>query len=469
VTEPAPATVPQRLVIVSASTAEHDARGDRYARSVAARGHDVTVVARWRDGLARDASDPSGFRTIRFDVRAIDGIPFGRWLRQRLPVVSRIGRPSATIEAHQGAGAYATPGNPASTSVDTAASSGDGAASAGRGGRGSRLLRSFDWLVARLRFPLTIRAQTTAALRAAPPADVYLAMGIWAIPAALALGRRHGGKVIYDIGDMYLEARSLARLRGPVRSWLKRAERRWARDADALITANDSYADLLVRLLGAGRPDVIQNTPPRYVPPAEPPRRFHEVAGVPDGVPVVLYHGGLFPERGIEQLVEAIGLVPDAVLVVMGYGPLVAMLERRVREAEHDGRVVLLPPVPIVELPDWVASADVVAMLYQPTTLNNRYSTPNKLWEAIAVGVPVVASDHPGMGPVVLELDAGVLVDPRDPIAIAGGIRELLGRSAASRAALRQRLMEASRSRYSWEVQLETYLAILGRLTGKPW
>lgn len=446
-----PAPVPQRLVIVSASTAEYDSRGDRYARSAAVRGHDVTVVARWRDGLAREASDPSGFRTIRLVVHAIDGLPLGRWLRLHLPILSRIGRPGATL-GNEGAEAVAAP-----REVPPAEA------------RARRRPRPLDWAVARLRLPLAIRAQADGALRVAPPADVYLAMGFWAIPAALALGRRHGGRVIYDIGDLYLEARSLARLRGPVRSYLQRAERGWAREADALITANESYADLVAERLGAGRPTVILNTPPRYAPPAEVPHHFHDVAGIPAGTPVVLYHGGLFAERGIEQLIDAIDLVPGAALVLMGYGPLVPGIERRIREAAPGGRVVLLPPVSPLDLPEWVASADVVAIPIQPTTLNHRYSTPNKLWEAISVGVPIVASDLPGMSAVVRELDAGVLVDPTDPTAIAGAIRQLLARPATSRAALRKRLLEAARSRYSWEVQVEAYLAILGRLTGRPW
>ena len=50
------------------------------------------------------------------------------------------------------------------------------------------------------------------------------------------------------------------------------------------------------------------------------------------------------------------------------------------------------------ELLDWVAAADVVAMPIQPSTLNHRLTTPNKLFEALAAGVPVVASDLPGHG-----------------------------------------------------------------------
>ena len=90
-----------------------------------------------------------------------------------------------------------------------------------------------------------------------------------------------------------------------------------------------------------------------------------------------------------------------------------------------------MPAVPPAELLDWVASADIVAMPIQPSTLNHRLTTPNKLFEAMAVGVPVVASDLPGMAPIVAETGCGVVCDPTDPAAIADAIRSIFGLPAA--------------------------------------
>ena len=74
----------------------------------------------------------------------------------------------------------------------------------------------------------------------------------------------------------------------------------------------------------------------------------------------------------------------------MGYGILADELRARAADPVLAGRLRVLPAVPPNELIGWVASADVAAMPIQPTTLNHRLTTPNKLFEAMAAGVPSI-------------------------------------------------------------------------------
>ena len=185
----------------------------------------------------------------------------------------------------------------------------------------------------------------------------------------------------------------------------------------------------------------------------------------------MLYQGGFSRERGIEQLIEALPAFPDA------HGPraswATAPSKRSCDRAAADaGRSpagsIVLPAVPPTELLDWVASADVVAMPIQPSTLNHRLTTPNKLFEAMAAGVPVVASDLPGMAGIVRETGCGVLCDPTSSAAIAAAIRSILDAPAPTSAPR----SGSGRSRprtgeYNWEAQVEILLAEYGRLTGR--
>ena len=184
----------------------------------------------------------------------------------------------------------------------------------------------------------------------------------------------------------------------------------------------------------------------------------------------MLYQGGLAPDRGIEELIAALDeLTGNIHLCLLGYGPLEAAFADEARRDAHRGRLHVLPAVPPTELLDWVASADIVAMPIQPSTLNHRLTTPNKLFEAMAAGVPVVASDLPGMAPIVAETGCGIVCDPTDPASIAAAIRSIFGMSAKERDAMSRRALAAAAGPYSWQAQVEVLLDEYGRLTGRPW
>jgi glycosyltransferase involved in cell wall biosynthesis len=275
--------------------------------------------------------------------------------------------------------------------------------------------------------------------------------------------------VVYDARDIHLEARNLARMGRPARWLLGRTERRWAEAATRVISVNDAYADVLASRWPIERPLVVMNCSYRYTPPNPRQRRFHDALGLPEGRKVVLYHGGLFPWRGIEQLIAATPDVPDATLVLMGYGVLEPELRAREADPSLGGRMRVIGAVPPSELHDWVAAADVAAMPIQGDTLNHRLTTPNKLFEAMAAGVPAVVSDLPGMSAIVKDAESAILVDPMDIAAIAAAIRRIVALPDEEWQAWRERCVTAAHDRYNWETQVERLLELYTELTGKRW
>jgi glycosyltransferase involved in cell wall biosynthesis len=294
-------------------------------------------------------------------------------------------------------------------------------------------------------------------------------MAYMGISVALALGKRHHAKVVYDSRDIYMVAANLARLRGPIKAILARMERGWARAADRVFTVNEPYAAELGRRFGVTRPVVVMNCSYRFSSPAPQPRRFHELLGLDPETRVVLYQGGFSVGRGVEQLMAAIRQVPGSILAVMGYGALEAEFRAAATRPENQGRVHILPAVPPTELLEWVASADVVGVLFQHDTLNNYLSTPNKFLEAMAAGVPSVCSDHPGMGPIARETGCGIPVDPADVDAVAAAIRTIVDGPAEERSAMRARALAAAHDTYNWESQVGALLEEYSRLTGRRW
>ncbi len=409
---------PQRLTIVTPTTAQFQSEIYRIGGSAVARGHEVNVIARWAPGLAIEERQPAGYRIIRIPVDPREGLPMPARLRRQIR-----GRAAGTVRYPR---------------------------------RGPARL-------------LEIRGGSVEANRIAPPADLVLGFHYLGIGTALTLGRRDGVPVVYDAGDIYLASTALIRLPWLVRSAIRRYERAAAKRANGIITANEAYAQELARRLEVALPVAVMNCPPRTIPAAVQPRRFHRALGLEPGTRVVLYHGGFTPERGIEELIAAIPAVHQAVLVLLGFGPLAATYQAIAADPASAGLVRVMPAVEPADLLEWVASADVAAMPIQPTTLNHRLTTPNKLFEALAVGVPVVASDLPGMAAIVRSVDAGRLVDPTDPASIARGLNRVLDAPEEVQLARRTRILAAAHDTYNWETQSASLFNEFERLTGRPW
>jgi glycosyltransferase involved in cell wall biosynthesis len=450
--------VPQRWVVVLPSTGEFDSRTYRIARTLHERGHDVTVLARWKAGLAFREIHEVGYPIVRVAATAVDAVPLRAVTLPILWGLRLAARP--ILGPVPGGGTVAT-----STGAGTAADEAD-PGWAHPADRDPGRLRGY---VRRARIFLMIRSHRRRALEVAPKADVYHGMAYMGISVALALGRRHRTPVLYDARDIYMVAANLARLRGPIKAVLARLERGWARAADRVVTVNQPYAKELARRFGVEMPLIVMNCSYRFSAPAVRPRRFHERLGLDPDTRVVLYQGGFSRGRGVEQLQRAIHRVPNAVLVAMGYGALEADFRAAAEAPENRGVFHVLPAVPPTELLDWVASADVVGVLFQPDTLNNYLSTPNKFLEAMAAGVPSVCSDHPGMGPIARQTGCGIAVDPGDIEAIATAILTIVDAPPEDRAAVRARALAAAHETYNWESQVSVLLDEYTRLTGRRW
>jgi glycosyltransferase involved in cell wall biosynthesis len=140
---------------------------------------------------------------------------------------------------------------------------------------------------------------------------------------------------------------------------------------------------------------------------------------------LVLYVGRLADGKGLDTLLEAFRALrtafPDALLALVGSGPLHARLERRVLADGMARRVRLAGEAPHQLIPQWMRAADVVVLPSEAEGM------PNVVREALACGRPVVATPV-GDVPCLLNTDVGRLVPPNDPAALADAIASALAR-----------------------------------------
>ena len=148
--------------------------------------------------------------------------------------------------------------------------------------------------------------------------------------------------------------------------------------------------------------------------------------------------------------------------MILGNGELVPRIQE-LATGRYAGRLHHHRAVPMDELPSWVAGADVGVIAFQPIERNNLLATPNKLFECLSVGVPVVVSDFPEMRRIVDEARVGAVCDPTSPESIADGVRAVL---AGDRSAWRDACRAAATGRYSWQRQSAVLLGVYDRIGG---
>lgn len=269
---------------------------------------------------------------------------------------------------------------------------------------------------------------------------------------------------VYDAHELFIDTGSARRMPKPARQLITKLERRMASRCAGIVTVNPGLAGVLRHRLRRDDITVVRNCLPRVAPPPGPRQRpLHARLGIDPETPLILFHGNLAESRGIEPIVGLLeaNRLGAAHFVCLGNGELTGWLRERAAAAPAAGRLHVLSAVPPSELPALVASADIGAVLMMPTELNLRLSTPNKLWECLAVGTPVIASDFPEMRRVVDAPDGplGALCDPTDDEAIAAALEALIA-DPAELAATRARCLAAASERWNWEAESATLVAL---------
>ena len=274
------------------------------------------------------------------------------------------------------------------------------------------------------------------------------------VPGLLA-ARFTGARLVYDSHEL---ATGVPYREGGWARFVSAVERLAVPRCAAVITVSDGIAERLQELYGLRRrPTVVRNV--CALAPAAPTGELRARLGI-DGAPLVLHQGAAAPDRGCEVLIRAMESVPGAHLVFLGdegAPGFTAQLRVLAHGGRLDGRVHFHPGVPLDRLLAFTAEADVGVSLLQDTCENHRLALPNKVFEYVAAGVPVVVSDLPELRRLVDRYGIGRCTEAADPGAAAATLRSALAdrRDAALASAARE---------LSWEHERERLLALYARL-----
>jgi len=216
---------------------------------------------------------------------------------------------------------------------------------------------------------------------------------------------------VYDSHELWTQrniatSRPIAsRLEGPM-------ERYWIRRAAGVITVSDSIAHWLQDKYGlTTTPSLVRNIPP--LTGSMPPRsagRLRELAGLGPDTSVIVYCGSITTNRGIERGIEALPFLADNIHLVMlgpGSAPQLKELDALAHHLNVAARVHPVGIVPSEQVSGAMADADVSLVLTRPVVLSYAFSLPNKLFESLHAGIPVLVSDTPDAAALVREYGLG--------------------------------------------------------------
>jgi glycosyltransferase involved in cell wall biosynthesis len=196
-----------------------------------------------------------------------------------------------------------------------------------------------------------------------------------------------------------------------------------------------------------------------------------ETLGLPEDAFIVGYVGQLHLRgmgKGVDTLVEAIarfskegGMRPVRLGIVGGPDEMVGELYNLAAAHNLPGEALITPgQVPPGEVPLWMRAFDVCALPSPQTTFFAYYTSPLKLFEYMASGTPIVASDLPAFAEIVIDGESALLVTPGRPAALSRALKRLRDEPV-----LGMRLAEQAREdvkRYTWHVRARSILAFAG-------
>ncbi|TND07517.1 MAG: group 1 glycosyl transferase [Bacteroidetes bacterium] len=254
-------------------------------------------------------------------------------------------------------------------------------------------------------------------------ADVLVSNDLDTLWPNFFISKLKGTKLVYDAHEIFTEVPELAENSARKKAW-KKLEGWLVPKLKHMFTVNNSIAAWYEKQYGI-RPLVVRNMP-RLQSEVTVSMTRNEL-GLPENKRIILLQGaGINIQRGAEEAVEAMQYVDHAVLLILGSGDVLPLLKEMVKKNKLEEKVIFIPRQPFEKLQAYTHFAGIGLTLDKDTNINYRFSLPNKIFDYIHAGVPVLASNLVEVRQVVEKYNVGRIAESHDPREIARVMTEML-------------------------------------------
>ncbi|NOX38631.1 MAG: glycosyltransferase family 4 protein [Calditrichaeota bacterium] len=276
--------------------------------------------------------------------------------------------------------------------------------------------------------------------------DLLHCHDLWVLPASALAARLRSRKLVYDAHEYYagLEIFLHKRLSRTVWLWTQKL---LISRVDALIAINTHQLKLYQQDFPQLKQGwVLHNFPRKSQSTEADPPPFEQRQNC------AVFQGIFKPGRGLLSLLAAAEHLEDEEEIwLIGFGELEPIIQKQLSDHSRRSHIRLLGKLPLEDIPHYTRSARAGLVLFEPTSINYRYASPNKFFEYVHAGTPLVASRIPPFEAFNQQFEVALLVDPNNPMEISRAIRTLL-RDAQVWTRLHQQCMQA-RNVWNWEQQ----------------
>jgi len=231
------------------------------------------------------------------------------------------------------------------------------------------------------------------------------------------------------------------------------------RDAEGYVTITRALAEELERRFGTRAKLAV--VPDGMRPAARPG------APTPSGIPVAAYAGHLYAWKGVDILIHALAKTPGVHgLIVGGHTaePDLGRVRQLANELRIGNRVTFTGLVAPSEVPAHLAKATMLVLPNPASAISTHFTSPLKLFEYMAAGRAIIASDLPAIREILRDGENALLVEPGNAAAIAAAMRRLIDGPAL--AANLAKTAAAEAARYTWPRRAERLETLLKDVVG---
>lgn len=287
-------------------------------------------------------------------------------------------------------------------------------------------------------------------------AQFYFAEDIYTLPVTYFFAKKNNAKIFYNSREIYAHLGGL-RNKSIVQKIIAKIESLFIRKVDLVLATGELDAEFLQKSYSIDNFFVLRNLP-KYVDEISK-IDLHKRLNISPNKKILLYQGVLLEGRGISKIISIMESLNNTHLILVGDGEFRYKFENLARLSNAADRIHFIGAINHNELLNYTACADIGLSIIENISISYYYALPNKLFEYIMAGIPILASNLPQMKKVIDQYNVGKIIEPENDSEVISVLQEMLMND--EQIEIYKRNCRRAAQELNWEVEFNKFKEVL--------